>query len=244
VSVGLGDIVKETSSLSSTNRPIATRDDVEPSQDKALVDFGLSHVIKNDFTHWEYLLNADIERAGYKVVVREEWSKARTVKYVKAALQLKAVRDSLKIGEPSFYVVTGVIHGRKAADGDTTERSAALGFQCQKASVVQPSEAPTNSTRLVVEQVEARSYSPTRGGKPKPTSTEEPVSEIGVGSSGAPDTEMESNWRKSGDPPPSQKPPRRGIRKAVKQFGDRAGNAANVISIMGRRVMAEMSGRA
>ncbi|OAL29777.1 hypothetical protein AYO20_09069 [Fonsecaea nubica] len=136
VSVALGDIIKEMSS-------------------PKLIDFGVSRIIKNDFKYWQSLLSPDIEGAGYKIVVREEWSTDRTVEYLKAALQLQAVRESLKVGEPRFYIVTGVIYGSKEADGDTSERSAVLGYQCQKASVVLLTAAPPNSTRLVIEQVEA-----------------------------------------------------------------------------------------
>ncbi|KIW30493.1 uncharacterized protein PV07_06235 [Cladophialophora immunda] len=241
VSVALGDIIKEIYLPSSTNRPIATRDDVVPSQYKDIIDFGASRIIKNDFKYWKYLLNSDIEAAGYRTVVREEWSKDRTVEYVKAALKLKAVRESLKDGESKFYIVTGVIYGGKEADGDTAERSPALGYQCQKASVMQPSEAPTNSTRLVIEQVEVRSAINV---KDKPTVTEEPISEIEAGSSGVPFVGMESKAENLEDPSTKKMPPRRGIRTAVARLGDRAGNAATVISIMGRRAFAEISGAA
>jgi hypothetical protein len=241
-SVALGDIVKETHAPGSSNRPIATRDDVVFSQNGQLVDFSLSHVVKNDFDKWKSLLNPDIGDAGYKVVVREEWSKDRSIEYVKAALQVKAVRESLKGEKPTFYAVTGVIRGAKAADSDLNERSEVLGFKCRKVSVMQPSGEQTDGTRLIVEQVEARSWSQSKGVKLTPTVAEELLSEIDVESSRSPQLEMEQKSKKPGDTPQKTKVPKRGIRKAAKNFGCRAENAVKVISIMGRLTIDQIAG--
>ena len=224
-SVALGDIVEETHAPGSSNRPIATRDDVVFSQNGKLVDFSLSHVVKNDFDKWKSLLNPDIGDAGYKVVVREEWSKDHSIEYVKAALQVKAVREGLKGEKPTFYVVTGVIRGAKAADSDLNERSEVLGFKCRKVSVMQPSGEQTDGTRLIVEQVEARSWSQSKGVKLTPTVAEELLS------SRSPQLEMEQKSKKPGDTPQRTKVQKRGIRKAVKNFGGRAENAVKAISI-------------
>ncbi|KIW84013.1 hypothetical protein Z517_03259 [Fonsecaea pedrosoi CBS 271.37] len=218
VSVALGDIIKEMSSPSSTTRPIATRDDVVPFQYKELIDFGVSRIIKNDFKYWQSLLSPDIEGAGYKIVVREEWSTDRTVEYLKAALQLQAVRESLKVGEPRFHIVTGVIYGSKEADGNTSERSAVLGYQCQKASVVSLTASPPNSTRLVIEQVEVRSTIKTLD---QPTITVAPIPEVEAESSGVRFIGEESEAQKLEDQRTKEKPPRRRISRPDTWFRHR-----------------------
>ncbi|KAF2432518.1 hypothetical protein EJ08DRAFT_658868 [Tothia fuscella] len=173
------------------NQPIARRDDVLLLDflDKPKVDFSVSRVVQNDLEHWKNThLNLDVGGAGYKFIVREEWSQERSIEYVMAALQIERVRESLKVETPTLYVVTGVIRGAKAADSDANERSMALGFRCQMVSVIQSSQKQADGMRLAVEVVEAvpRNQS-------KDVEEEEPWSEDSVDYAKIPQPEMEQS---------------------------------------------------
>ncbi|KAH9206213.1 hypothetical protein DL95DRAFT_450920 [Leptodontidium sp. 2 PMI_412] len=237
-SVALGDILKETYEPHS---PITKRDDVVSLLKGQLVDFGPSYIIKSDVVKWERLLSSGMVDASYKVIVREEWSKNRSIEYVKAALQGKVVREHLKGIKQKFYVITGLIRGAKTPDSNSNEWSEPLGFQCRIVSVKQqPSEKATDFTRLVIEQYEARMWSESKGELP-PIATGEIRPEIAVVESSRSQLETEERSKEPRDVSPKPRPQR--VRsKGVRNVWDIANNATEVISTMRKLAVEQRAG--
>lgn len=151
--VALGNVIVSSDNPS---RTIATRSDVRVTSDQSM-DFGASQRITNSYEPWRALVSPLFKDNEFKHIVREEWSRDRAVEYLKAASQMKALKEQLMTTDPRFYLITGIILGVTATDS-----SKVVGYRVSYVSLERDEEGDSSSDEtsnlmLVIREVKARS---------------------------------------------------------------------------------------
>ena len=155
-----GDEVALGSLLESTDKPfqpIAKKSDILHTSDQ-IRKFDPSQIITNSYEPWQSLVSRSFKEEKFEHIIREEWSKHRAVKYLKAALQVEALQKYITKEDSCLYVVTGIILGATAA-----EFSKVVGYKVLSVSTMQAEEGDrfreTSNLKLVIREKRARSSS-------------------------------------------------------------------------------------
>jgi len=74
-------------------------------------DYNASHTITNGYEPWKGLVSVVFKHDKFDSIIREEWSRDRAFKYLRAASPIEALRRHITNINTSFYLVTGILLG-------------------------------------------------------------------------------------------------------------------------------------